>query len=222
MLSLQEEMAGSEHLCLSADLADSEATQTFADEVLDAFGGLDILVNNVGSIVKLCDFFELTDDDWERSFQINLMPAVRLSRRFIPSLKLSEAPRIINVSSIAAARPGDVFPHYSAMKAALSNLTVSLAQTLAADGIPVNSVSPGPVWSRSWEEEARSTSEQSGKSLDEVREQIRSGTAETVPLQRMGIPEDISGLILFLASNRSGWITATNFTVDGGITRNPY
>ena len=127
MDSLCDEMQGDGHLCLTADLSSAEQTRDLHDKVMDAFGGLDILVNNVGSIEPLGDFFELTDEDWEQSFKTNLMPTVRLSRCFVPSLKKSAAPRIINISSIAAARPGVVFPHYSAMKAALSNLTVSTA-----------------------------------------------------------------------------------------------
>lgn len=222
MDSLCDEMQGDGHLCLTADLCSAEQIRDLHDKVMDAFGGLDILVNNVGSIQTLGDFFELTDEDWEQSFQTNLMPAVRLSRCFVPSLKKSAAPRIINISSIAAARPGVVFPHYSAMKAALSNLTVSLAQTLAADKILVNSVSPGPVWSRSWEKEAQAVSEKSGLDLSEVRRQIQSQTAETVPLMSMGTPQDVTALVLFLASDQAGWITATNFCVDGGITQNPY
>ena len=117
-----------------------------------------MLINNVGAILKLANFFELTDQDWEDSFQINLMSAVRLTRLCIPSLKQSTCSRIINISSIAAGNPQEVFPHYSAMKAGLSNFTVSLAQTLAADKILVNSISPGPVWSKSWEDEAQNSS----------------------------------------------------------------
>ncbi|MEE8205495.1 MAG: SDR family oxidoreductase, partial [Nitrospinaceae bacterium] len=164
----------------------------------------------------------LTDQDWRESFEINLLPAVRLCRMFIPTLKHSGAPRIINISSIAGSRPGDIFPHYSAMKAGLSNLTVSLAQTLAEDHILVNSVSPGPVWSRSWENEAQEVAKQTGKPLHKVEEEIKSGTEATVPLKRMGMPEDVTGLVLFLASDHASWITATNFTVDGGITQDPY
>ena len=104
------------------------------------------------------------------------------------------------------------------MKAGLSNLTVSLAQTLAPDKILVNSISPGPVWSKSWEDEAKSA----GPDFEQVKKEIMEQTGQTVPLKRMGMPDDLTGLALFLASDSSGWITATNFNVDGGITRNPF
>jgi 3-oxoacyl-[acyl-carrier protein] reductase len=220
--ALEEEMEGNGHLFQSVDVTQSDQLQEFHDRVLEQLGGLDVLVNNVGAVGKLANFHELTDQDWRDSFEINLLPAVRLCRLFIPTLKHSGAPRIINISSIAGSRPAEVFPHYSAMKAGLSNLTASLAQTLAEEHILVNSVSPGPVWSRSWENEAQEIVKQTGKPLHQVEEEIKNGTAQSVPLKRMGMPEDVTGLVLFLASDHASWITATNFTVDGGITQDPY
>jgi 3-oxoacyl-[acyl-carrier protein] reductase len=220
--ALEEEMEGNGHLFQSVDVTQSDQLQEFHDRVLEQLGGLDVLVNNVGAVGKLANFHELTDQDWRDSFEINLLPAVRLCRLFIPTLKYSGAPRIINISSIAGSRPAEVFPHYSAMKAGLSNLTASLAQTLAEEHILVNSVSPGPVWSRSWENEAQEIVKQTGKPLHQVEEEIKNGTAQSVPLKRMGMPEDVTGLVLFLASDHASWITATNFTVDGGITQDPY
>ncbi len=220
--ALEEEIEGRGHIFQSVDVTKEDQLQEFHDHVLEQLGGLDILVNNVGAVGKLATFHELTDQDWRESFEINLLPAVRLSRMFIPTLKHSGAPRIINISSIAGSRPGDIFPHYSAMKAGLSNLTVSLAQTLADEHILVNSVSPGPVWSRSWENEAHEIANRTGKPPHEVEEECKSGTAQSVPLKRIGVPEDVTGLVLFLASDHASWITATNFTVDGGITQDPY
>jgi NAD(P)-dependent dehydrogenase (short-subunit alcohol dehydrogenase family) len=220
--ALEEEMEGQGHLFQTVDVTQLDQLQNFHDRVLEQLGGLDVLVNNVGAVGKLATFPELTDEDWRESFEINLLPAVRLCRMFIPTLKHSGAPRIINISSIAGSRPGDVFPHYSAMKAGLSNLTVSLAQTLAEEHILVSSVSPGPVWSRSWENEVQEVAKHTGKPLHEVEEEFKSGTAQSVPLKRMGMPEDVTGLVLFLASDHASWITATNFTVDGGITQDPY
>ena len=218
--SLSGEIEGAGHLFISADLGKVDGVKAFHESVMQQLGQVDVLINNVGAILKLVNFFELTDQDWEDSFQINLMSAVRLTRFCVPSLKQSTCARIINISSIAAASPQEVFPQYSAMKAGLSNFTVSLAQTLAPDKILVNSISPGPVWSKSWENEAREQS--NGSSLEQTKKEIMEQTGKTVPLNRMGMPEDLTGLALFLASEQSAWITATNFTVDGGLTRNPF
>lgn len=217
---LSKEMEGSGHIFFAADLSKPEGIHEFFDKAQEAFNGIDVLVNNVGAVLKLGNFFEVSDEDWENSFQVNLMSAVRLCRMSIPELRKSPCPRIINISSVAASHPQDIFPHYNAMKAALSNLTVSLAQTLAENGICVNSISPGPVWSRSWEQEAEA---QRGKSsVEDAKKNIMDQTAKNIPLKRMGMPEDLTGLALFLASEQSSWITATNFVVDGGLTRNPF
>ena len=220
--ALEKDIDGTGHLFSTADCSKSEDIQSFHDKAISALGGIDILINNVGSVQKLAGFFDLSDEDWQEVFDVNLMSAVRACRLFVPSLKNSAAPRIINITSVAASRPGDVFPHYSAVKAGICNLTVSLARALANDKILVNSVSPGPVWSKSWEDEAKQVAEQSGGDVEKIANEIRSSTGETLLLKRMGMPDDVTGLVLFLASDLSRWITASNFSVDGGYTQNPY
>ena len=210
------------HFFCGADFSKSMDIENFHDKVLSRLNGIDILVNNVGSIQKQTGFFDLNDADWQEVFDINLMSAVRACRIFIPSLRKSPAPRIINITSVAAIRPGDMFPHYSAMKAGLCNLTISLARTLAEEKILVNSVSPGPVWSKSWDDAVKKTAERTGGDVKKIADEIRSSSGETLLLKRMGIPEDVTGLVLFLASDLSSWITASNFNVDGGFTQNPY
>jgi NAD(P)-dependent dehydrogenase (short-subunit alcohol dehydrogenase family) len=83
-------------------------------------------------------------------------------------------------------------------------------------------VSPGPVWTRSWQQEVTLASENSEKTSSEIEEEIKTQTAQNVLLKRMGMPEDISGIVLFLASDQSSWITGSSFTVDGGVNLNPY
>jgi len=220
--NIEKEINGEGHFFSSADFSKSKDIQSFHDEVVSALGGVDILVNNVGSIQKLVGFFDLSDEDWQEVFDINLMSAVRACRYFASSLKQSSAPRIINITSVAASRPGDVFPHYSAMKAGLCNLTVSLARTLADEKILVNSVSPGPVWSKSWNDEAQQSAEKLGENVEKIAAEMRTSAGEALLLKRMGVPDDVTGVVLFLASDLSEWITASNFTVDGGFTQNPY
>ncbi len=215
--SLESEITGNGHVFVSCDLTDKSDLNLFYKKTLQVFDGLDVLVNNLGGICKLAGFHDLEDEDWIQSFDLNLMSSVRLTRLFFPNLKVSKSPSIINISSIAAIKPTEVFPHYSAMKAAFSNLTCSLAQTFAVDKIRVNAVSPGPVWSGSWEKEAQAKAKSSGKSSSHVEEEIRKETAQTVLLKRMGAPQDVAGLVLFLASDLASWITATNFTIDGGL-----
>jgi 3-oxoacyl-[acyl-carrier protein] reductase len=214
---LESVISGDGHVFVSCDLTSKSDLTDFYESTLSTFGGLDVLINNVGGILKLVGFHDLEDEDWQKSFDLNLIPAIRLTRLFYSSLKASNAPSIVNISSIAAIKPTEVFPHYSAMKAAFSNFTCSIAQTFSVDKIRVNAVSPGPVWSGSWENEAEMIAKESGKSISDIKGEIKNETAQTVLLKRMGKPEDVAGLVLFLASDLAGWITATNFTVDGGI-----
>jgi len=220
--AIESEISGAGHFFYSADFSKSDDIQTFHNKAISAMGGVDILINNVGSIQKLAGFFELSDEDWQEAFDVNLMSAVRACRLFSSSLRRSDSARIINITSVAASRPGDVFPHYSAVKAGLCNLTISLARTLASDKVLVNSVSPGPVWSKSWDDEAKNIAEKSGNDLQGIVDEMQTSSAETLLLKRMGVPNDVTGLVLFLASDLSGWITASNFTVDGGFAQNPY
>ena len=220
--SLEKEIEGEDHMFQYADVTDKDDLERFFWFAVEQLDGLDILVNNVGSIGRMAGFFDLTDEDWQSAFDINLLPAVRLCRLAKPELKKSSAPCILNISSIAGNHPSENFPHYAAMKAGLSNLTVSLAQTLAADGIRVNTVAPGPVWTRSWTSEAEAAAKDSGRNVEDVAAEIKQSTAEEVPLKRMGLPADVTGLVLFLASEHASWITGTHFTGDGGIVRNPF
>jgi len=217
---LKNEMTGQGHIFKTTDMTKVSDVESLHATILEQWGGLDVLVNNVGAIQKLGTFMDLTDEDWREAFDINLMSAVRALRLFIPELRKSPMPSIINISSTSAVRPEELYPHYSAMKAGLSNLTASLTQALAGEGIRINTITPGPVWSRSWESAAEAVAQETGKKLETVCEEFRSFSAERIPLKRMGEPEDISGLVLLLASQSSAWITGSNFTVDGGIVRN--
>ena len=210
-------MAGRGHVIACVDITQQVPLEAFYEKTIKAFAGVDILINNVGAIGNSVDFFQLEDKDWQAAFEANFMTAVRLCRLFIPHLRDSKAPRIINISSIAAEHPGQLFPHYSAQKAALSNLSMSLAQTLANDGILVNTISPGPVWTQSWEAQAQHLASRSDDDGDTIKQAMRSSVASTAVLKRMGAPEDITGLALFLASDQAAWITGSNFIVDGGV-----
>lgn len=220
--SLSKEAEGEGHLFTTADVRRKEDIERFVKHITGDFDGLDVLINNVGGIGKLATFDGLDDADWQEAFEVNLMSAVRFSRAFIPVLKKSAAPAIINISSIAASRPGEIFPHYAAMKAGMSALSASLSITLAGDGIRVNTVSPGSVWTRSWDNEAREAAQAAGKTEEDMAAEIKSTTAAGIPLKRMGLPEDITGIVLFLASEHASWITGSNFVVDGGALRQPY
>ena len=107
--SLEKEIKGSGHIFFATDLSNAEGISEFFNKTQETFSGIDILVNNVGAVLKLGNFLEVSDQDWENSFQLNLMSAVRLCRLSIPALRKSSCPRIINISSVAASHPQEIF-----------------------------------------------------------------------------------------------------------------
>ena len=201
-----------------ADVATPAGTREVVARTQARFGRVDVLVNNAGkgSPKRLLD---LTDADWEASFALNLMSAVRLSLACVPAMRAQGGGRIINISSRVGRQPDPYFAPYAAAKAALINFTKSLANAFSRDGILCNCVVPGLVRTEAVEEAARKSAEATGKTVAEVF--AATLARRPIPAGRMGEPADIAGLVVFLASPRASWITGSTFTVDGGITPVP-
>jgi 3-oxoacyl-[acyl-carrier protein] reductase len=180
---------------------------------------LDILVNNAGGAPKFAAFDDLDDADWMDSYDLNVMSAVRFVRASVPYLTLSRNARIINISSISGLEPGGYNPHYTNTKAAVLNLTKYLANYYAQRGILVNAVCPGPVYSDSWERNVKRLASERNLSMEEARNRVDIEESGKVPLRRVGNPEDVAALALFLASDQSKWITGSCFPIDGGKMR---
>jgi 3-oxoacyl-[acyl-carrier protein] reductase len=199
---------------VAADVATPDGAVLPVERARAAFGRVDVLVNNAGggSPMRLLD---LTEDDWHASFELNLMSAVRLSLACVPLMRAHGGGRIINVSSRVGRQPDPYFAPYAAAKAALINFTKTLANAFSKDGILSNCIVPGLVRTEAVLEAARVSAAATGKTPDEIlAETLRR---RPIPAGRLGEPEDIAGLVVFLASPRASWITGSTFTVDGGI-----
>ncbi|TFD47932.1 SDR family oxidoreductase [Cryobacterium sp. Hh11] len=177
------------------DVTDSEDWDRAVAVAVESFGGLDILVNNAG-IAEFVSLEDTTMELWDRTIAINLTGAFRGIQAALPALKESEHASIINISSIAGFVGFEGLGVYNASKFALRGLTKSVALDLAADGIRVNSVHPGAV----------RTPMTVGLSLNP------SNTA----MHRLGEPEEVSNLVLFLASDESSFCTGAEYLADGG------
>jgi NAD(P)-dependent dehydrogenase (short-subunit alcohol dehydrogenase family) len=199
---------------VAADVATPAGTGRVLEATRARFGRVDILVNNAGkgSPKRMLD---LTDDDWQASFELNLMSAVRLSLGCVPLMRAQGGGRIINISSRVGRQPDPYFAPYAAAKAALINFTKNLANAFSKDQILCNCVVPGLVRTEAVEEAARLSAAASGKSVEEVF--AATLRKRPIPVGRMGEPSDVAGLVVFLASPRAAWITGSTFTVDGGI-----
>ena len=178
------------------------------DAATDALGGLDVLVNNVGFAVH-ARFSDVTDEEWEQMWELNVMSYVRTIRAALPPLLASRG-SIVNVSSTAGKRPSVGMPHYSVTKAAVLSLSRLVADTYAADGIRCNAVTPGPTATDAWLGDGGLADQQGER--DDVLAKVGAGR----PLGRLAQPEEIAAVIAFLASERASYVTGAAWSADGG------
>ena len=207
---------------VAVDLGTPEGPEKLVGRAVQEFGGVDVLVNNVGVFEpRTAGFAAITDEDWRRTFEINFMSAVRISRAVLPSMVARGSGAIVNISSINARLPLSFVADYSAAKAALTNLSKLLAEEFGSRGVRVNTVSPGPVRTPTWEAEGGYGDELAkavgGGDLSEFLEVFPREAGIT--LGRMGTPEEVAAVVLFLASDRANWITGSDYVIDGGALK---
>jgi NAD(P)-dependent dehydrogenase (short-subunit alcohol dehydrogenase family) len=196
-------------LHVSADLAAPGGPEAVIEAALAAFGRVDCLVNNVGW-AEIHTWDDLDDDLWDRSWQINVMSAVRALRAALPAMRDADAGAIVNVSSTAAKRPSLSMPEYSVTKAAMLSLSRLVADMYAKDGIRCNAVTPGPTATEAWVGDGGLADQQGNR--EEVLAKVGSGR----PLGRLAEPAEIASVILFLLSERSSYVTGAAWSADGG------
>ena len=178
---------------------------------------IDILVNNVGGApARTGGFLTITDDDWLSTITINLMAAVRTTRAALPAMLAAGHGVIVNTASVNAHLPDPAVMDYSAAKGALANFAKALSKEVGPHGIRVNSVSPGPVATDLWLGQggvAATVSAATGADPKDVAGQA----AGQMVTGRFTTPEEVADLVLFLASERAGNITGSDFVIDGGL-----
>jgi NAD(P)-dependent dehydrogenase (short-subunit alcohol dehydrogenase family) len=191
-----------------ADVSDAKAVGRCIDHIRSAYGRLDHLINNAG-ILELAALADASADHVERTFRINVAGLIETTRQALPMLRASKG-SITNVSSIAADKAFANMSVYSASKAAVLALTRVWAKELAADGVRVNAVSPGPIETPIFSTEKLGVSDQQ---LGEMGGAIQS----QVPLGRFGKPEEVASVVQFLSSAAAAFVTGTQYSVSGGI-----
>jgi len=186
-------------------------------EVLNRFGGLDILIHNAGgSAAPGGGALVLSDADWQAALDMNLLAAVRLDRGFLPSMLKQGSGAIIHVSSIQRTLPlFDSTLAYAAAKAALSNYSKGLSNEMAPRGIRVNSVAPGYTETDAAQGMVSEIAQRTGISREAARQRIMDSLGG-IPLGRPNRPEEVAELIAFLASDRASSITGSEYVIDGG------
>ena len=197
-------MLGAGHLGLVADVTDKASCDAAVAAVLQAFGRIDVLVNNAG-ITQPVKTLEISGADYDRILDVSLRGTLYMSQAVLPAMRQQKGGSIVCISSVSAQRGGGILggPHYSAAKAGVLGLARAMAREFGAEGIRVNSITPGLI----------GTDIIKGK-LDEAR---KAEIAETIPLARLGRADDVAGACVFLASELSAYCTGITLDVNGGM-----
>lgn len=202
------------------DLTVDDDVQRLVDEAQALAGQIDILINNAGGSGDVEDWTNSRPASWASAYDRNVLAAVRITTRLLPKMQAAKWGRVVNISSLAGLMPPASRPDYSACKAAMNAMTVSMAKAVAADGVTVNAVSPGTIHSARLDTRFREVAVERGLAEDspwELIEQAILPIFAQIPIGRVGTLEEIADAISFLVSPRAGYITGVNLRLDGGM-----
>ena len=205
---------GADVLALRADVSRTEDVERLIQATVERFGGLDILVTNAGG-PPAAGFVDIDLETWQKAVDLTLLSAVRLIKAALPHLLKSSAPAILTVTSYSVKQPIVNLTLSNSIRLAVIGLTKTLSQELGADRIRVNSILPGWTYTERVEELIAARAAKSGKSPQEEAAAIIA----TIPLGRMGRPEEFANAAVFLCSPAASFVNGAMLQVDGGIIK---
>jgi NAD(P)-dependent dehydrogenase (short-subunit alcohol dehydrogenase family) len=207
----------SEMIVVLDDLTTATGCQTLVDQTVARFGGIDLLVNNVGGVHPRTDgFARVTDADWQWALEVNLLSAVRATRAAVPHLIQRAPSAIVTICSVNASLPDPGVIDYSAAKAALRSFSKSLSKELGPSGVRVNTVSPGPVETALWLGPG-GVAETLGRAQGSGPAAVKAAAVAGTPTGRFTHPSEVAQLVLLLGSETAGNITGADVLIDGGM-----
>ncbi|MEI2692590.1 MAG: SDR family NAD(P)-dependent oxidoreductase [Anaerolineae bacterium] len=212
-IAAEVQALGVRALPVQVDVTDPASIQAMLAQVMAEFGRVNILVNNAGAIFGPSPVAQMADEAWRRTLEVNATGVFLVTKAVLPAMIQGQrGGRIVNMSSLAAIRPRPYMAAYAASKAAVAALTQSLAQEVAQFGVTVNAVLPGDIDTgmKQWGYQLEAMIMQ--RPYDEV---VAAGIAR-IPAGRLGIPEDVAGLVAYLASDDASFLTGQLFPVTGG------
>jgi len=204
-------------VAIEADLSSEKDISALFQEAKKELKAIDILINNNGGPPP-STFEELTDEDWQKTFNSTMMSAIRLSKLVLPDMKKNKWGRIINISSVSVKTPVNGLFLSNSIRMGVLGWAKALSDEVAPHGITVNSVCPGTTKTERIEQILKVQSESSGKDKSEIEEAM----ANSIPMLRIGEASDLSALITFLASEKASYMTGLAVQVDGGSARTFY
>jgi NAD(P)-dependent dehydrogenase (short-subunit alcohol dehydrogenase family) len=209
-------------LPVAVDLGTPDGPAGLVERAVETFGGLDVLVNNLGAGVVRAGFLSVTDEEWQRTFELNLFSAVRACRAALPALIARGSGAIVNLASVNSFQPDPSVVDYGAAKAALASLSKALSMEFGPRGIRVNAVAPGPVRTPFWVGPggvADQIAEAAGTDREGAFRIAAAGWGGLALDRFFTEPEEVATLVLLLASERLGNVTGSTYVTDGGLLK---
>ena len=203
---------------LALDVAEPDAGERLLATAEEAFGSLDVLVNNAGT-ARWRDLDDVPESDWYAAWELNVMAPLRAMRAAAPAMAERGWGRIVNVSSSAGKRPSASMPEYSVAKAAELSLSRLFADRYAASGVLVNSICPGPAKSELWMAEGGLLDQSAEHGGHDSREAALEAAGSKRPIGRLAEAEEVAAAIAFLASERASYVAGAAWSVDGGTVQ---
>ena len=195
---------GAQHLGLVVDVTRKADVDAAVARIVEQFGRIDVLVNNAG-ITQPRKTVDITESDYDAVLDVSLRGTLLCSQAVIPVMQKQRSGAIVCISSVSAQRGGGILggPHYSAAKAGVLGLARAMARELGPDNVRVNCITPGLITT--------------DINKDKLSAERKAAIAQDIPLARLGVPDDVAGAVLFLASDLSGYCTGITLDVNGGM-----
>lgn len=209
-----EGATGHSVLPVQCDVTVPKDLERLVDKVHERYGAIEILVTNAGG-PRPGGFDDVSDDDWHDAAELNLVSAIRLIRLVLDDMRQRQWGRIINITSISVKQPLPNLILSNAVRAAVVGMAKTLADEVASQGITINNVCPGYMLT----DRVRELAKAEAHKTDGDVETFLAESRKSIPVGRLGQPEELGALIAFLASNRAGYITGATLPIDGGYYR---
>lgn len=206
---------------IACDLTEPGAAESAIEQALAHFGSIRVLVNNVGVAPFRGGFLSVRDDQWRALIELNFLSMVRCCRAAIPHMRSAGGGSIVSIASDTARVPAPFFVDYSVTKAAILTLSRALANEFAADDIRSNCVSPGPTRTAPFGESGHFEALAKARGISREEAIAAFLRERRMPLGRLGEPEDVAAVVVFLASDLARQITGSDYRVDGGLVPVP-